>query len=111
MDFAEALRRTGFALSQDRSSRGLQTYAARPHRFLTYWVHAYDDGSALLTWEFEITDYLLELGIQLGSSETLNLYMFPVEDLRGRQEPVWLAHAIELVEAKLRSVDFMGPLP
>jgi hypothetical protein len=111
MDFGEALRRAGFTLSQDRSSRGFQTFAAHPNRFLTYWVHAYDDGSALLTWEFDIVDYLLELGIQLGSSETLNLYMFPVEDMRGRQEPVWLAHAIELVEAKLRSVDFVTPLP
>lgn len=95
----------GFELSQDRPGKGVQTFAARPNRYLTYWVHAYDDGSALFTWEFAIADYLLQRGIQLGSSETLNLFMYPAEDDRGRQEPAWLAHAIEVTEARLRSVD------
>jgi hypothetical protein len=108
VDFREALDRLGFGLSQDRASRGVQTYAARPNRYLTYWVHVYEDGSALFTWEFSITDYLLVRGIQLGSSETLNMFMFPVEDDRGPQEPAWLAHAIEMAEARLRSVDFVS---
>jgi len=51
----------------------------------------------------------LERGIQLGSSETLNLYMYPREDLRGRQESAWLAEAIDQAESKLRSVDFADP--
>jgi hypothetical protein len=107
MDFSEALDRMGFSRVQDRPSRGLQTYSARPNPYLTYWVHAYEDGSALFTWEFAITDYLLGRGIQLGSSETLNLFMFPVQDERGRQEAAWLAHAIEMAEARLRSVDLV----
>lgn len=105
MEFSEALERLGFALSQDRPSRGTQAYAAHPNPYLTYWVHAYDDGSALFTWEFAITDYLMRKGIQLGSSESLNLFMFPAEDDRGQQEAAWLAHVIELAEARLRSVD------
>jgi len=109
MEFLEALPRLGFQLSQDRSSRGLRTYAASPNRYLTYWVHVYDDGTALFTWEFAITDYLVERGIQLGSSETLNTFMFPVEDQRGPQEAAWLAHAIETTEARLRSVDLANP--
>jgi hypothetical protein len=108
MDFFEALARQGFEPSQSRPSRGVQTFAARPNRFLTYWVHAYDDGSALFTWEFAITDYLLELGIQLGSSETLNLFMFPVADERGPQDPAWLASAVDKAEARLQSVDLLG---
>jgi hypothetical protein len=107
MDFLEALARQGFEPSQNRPSRGVQTFAAHPNRFLTYWVHAYDDGSALFTWEFAITDYLLELEIQLGSSETLNLFMFPVADERGPQDPAWLASAIEKAEARLQSVDLL----
>ena len=47
--------------------------------------------------------------LALGSSETLNLYMYPREDLRGRQESAWLAEAIDQAESKLRSVDFADP--
>lgn len=109
MDLFEALDELGFGVAQGRSSRGVQAYAARPNRYLTYWVHAYDDGSALFTWEFAVTDYLLERGIQLGSSETLNLFMFPREDLRGQQSAAWLAGAIDQVEVALRSIDFADP--
>jgi hypothetical protein len=109
MDFHEALARLGFALAQDRPSRGLQTYTASPNRYLSYWVHVYEDGSALFTWEFAITDYLLEKEIQLGSSETLNTFMFPAEDQRGPQDAAWLAHVIEITEARLRSLDLANP--
>ena len=105
MGFDEALQRLGFASSQERPSRGVRTFTARPNPYLTFWVHTYDDGTALLTWEFAITDYLLERGIQLGSSETLNLFMFPVQDERGPQEAAWLTHAMEAAEARLASVD------
>jgi hypothetical protein len=109
VDFFEALDQLGFKGAQGRLSRGIQAYAAKPNRYLTYWVHVYDDGTALFTWEFAITDYLLEREIQLGSSETLNVYMFPREDLRGPQEASWLAGAIDQVEVKLRSVDLADP--
>ena len=109
MDFFEALQRLGFDLVQDRRSRGVQTYASSPNRFLTYWVHAYEDGTALFTWEFAVTDYLQERGIQLGSSESLNLFMFPAEDDRGPQDAGWLARAMDRAEEQLRSVDFANP--
>ena len=109
MDCFEALERYGFSLSQDRPSRGVRAYSSNPNRFLTYWIHAYDDGSALFTWEFAITDYLLERGIQLGSSETLNLFMFPVADERGPLEAAWLASAIERTEARMKDIDFLDP--
>jgi hypothetical protein len=47
--------------------------------------------------------------MQLGSSETQNTYLFPVEDERGPQDPAWLAHAIDVAEARLRSVDLLDP--
>ncbi len=104
----EVLRR-GFVAAEDRPGRGVRTYAARANRFLTYWLHLYDDGSALLTWEFAVTDYLSELGIQLGSAEALNLYMFPAHDERGAQDAAWLTHALDQVEARLRSVNLADP--
>jgi hypothetical protein len=109
VDFWEALERRGFEPAQDRPARGARTFSARPNRFLTYWVHAYEDGTALFTWEFAITDYLLERRMQLGSSETLNTYLFPVEDERGPQDAAWLAHAIDVAEARLRGVDLLDP--
>jgi hypothetical protein len=109
VDFFEALSELGFRASQERPTRGVRTYLGEPNRYLSYWVHVYDDGTALFTWEFAVTDYLLERGIQLGSSETLNLYMFPREDERGPQEAAWLAGAIDRAEARLRSVNFVDP--
>jgi hypothetical protein len=109
MDFLDAVGRLGFAISQDRASRGVRIFSAQPNLYLTHWLHVYTDGSALLTWEFAITDYLQAKGIQLGSSEALNLFMFPAEDMRGPQDPAWLTGAIDQVEALLESVDFHHP--
>jgi hypothetical protein len=109
VDFQQALERQGFQTAPGRPPRGAQAFVARPHRYLSYWVHAYDDGTALFTWEFAITDYLLERGMQLGSSETLNLFLYPAEDERGPQDPAWLAHAIDVAETRLRSVDLGNP--
>jgi hypothetical protein len=109
VDFLEALERLGFALAQSRASRGERAYSATPNRYLTYWVHAYQDGSALFTWEFAVTDYLAAKGIQLGSSESLNLFMFPMQDHRGTQDPAWLAEAMNRVDQMLASVDFANP--
>jgi hypothetical protein len=109
VDFFEVAERKGFTLAQDRPSRDAWIYSAAPNRYLTYWLHVYTDGSALLTWEYAITDYLVSRSVQLGSSETLNLFMFPVEDLRGAQDPAWLTGAIDSVEAQLQSLDFLNP--
>jgi hypothetical protein len=105
MDFSEALDRFGFTPAHQSPSRGSQTFVSRPSRYLSYSVHVYEDGTALFTWEFAITDYLQERGMQLGSSETLNIYLYPVEDERGPQDAAWLAHAIDVAETRLRSVD------
>ena len=109
MDFYEGIAALGFTLTQDRASRGVQVYAASPNPYLTYSLHVFDDGTSLLTWEFAITDFLLERGIQLGSSETLNTFMFPVEDRRGGHDAAWLSSAIDGVEAHLGSLDFLNP--
>lgn len=106
MDFFDALQQLGFTPSEARPSRGSRTFSLRRGELLTYWVHVYDDGTALFTWEFAVTDYLLERGIQLGSSESLNLFMFPREDERGPQDPAWLAGAMDRAEERLRSVRF-----
>ena len=109
MDFAEALIRSGFRLGQDRPSRGARTYTATPNPFMTLSVHAYDDGTALFTWEFAVAEYLTGRGIQVGDGEVLNLFMYPASDEQGPQEAAWLTSVLDRAEALLRSVDFAEP--
>jgi hypothetical protein len=109
VDFDEALARLGFVPSSDRAPRGVRAFAARPNPFLTYTVQAFEDGTALFSWEFAVGEYLATKGIQFGSDETLNQFMFPRRDDRGPQDAAWLAGAIERAEAQLSSVRFDAP--
>ena len=109
MDFADALSRFGFHAAEARRPRGAPMFTAEPNRYLIYSVHAYDDGTALFTWEFALGEYLLTKGIQFGSDETLNQFMFPRRDDRGRQDAEWLAGAVERAQTALRSIRFDEP--
>jgi hypothetical protein len=111
VDFEEALARLGFhEASPGRASpRGVRVYTSEPNRFLTYTVQVHEDGTALFSWEFSLGEYLLTKGIQFGSDETLNQFMFPRADDRGPQDGAWLADAIDRAQASLRSVRFDEP--
>jgi hypothetical protein len=109
VEFEEALTQLGFRPAERRAMGGARQYRADPNRFLTYWVHLYDDGTALFTWEFAIVDYLATREIQLGSGEALNLFMFPATDERGPQDAGWLAEVLDRTEQKLRSLRFDAP--
>jgi hypothetical protein len=113
MEFADALRRFGFATDSQRSiGRGdAELFTAQPNPFLTFNVYAYRDGSAMFSWEFALGEYLAARGIQVGSDETLNQFMYPRDDLRGAQDAAWLAGAIEQTEAMLASLRFDGIQP
>ena len=108
MDFQEALSRLGFERSTERGFRNqdVTLYAARPNEFMTYSVHAYPDGSAMFSWEFALGEYLAGRGIQVGSDEALNQFMYARQDLRGAQDGAWLVGAIEQTEALLSSIRF-----
>jgi hypothetical protein len=105
VSFDESLSRLGFRL--DRETRGVRHYARRPNPYLTYWVQAYGDGTALFSWEFAIAEYAATLGLQVGSDEHLNTFLFPREDARGPQDPAWLASQLERAEALLRGVSLL----
>ena len=111
MEFAEALDRFGFARSEGRgwSRDGTTLYTAQPNAYLTSMVHAYEDGTALFSWEFALGEYLLTKGIQFGSDETLNQFAYPRADLRGRQDGAWLSSAIEGTEALLSTIRLDHP--
>ena len=111
MDFDGALTTLGFALSQERAfgARGAKLYEARPNQFMTYTVHALDDGTAIFSWEFALGDYLAGRGLQVGSDEALNQFVFPRQDLRGSQSGAWLIGAIEQTEAMLSTIRLDRP--
>jgi hypothetical protein len=108
MGFEEALAKLGFHPAE-RSSRGSQTHVAQPNAYLTYSVQAFEDGTALFTWEFAVGEYLRTKGIQFGSDETLNQFAFPREDERGPQDGAWLVACVERAEAQLASIRFDRP--
>jgi hypothetical protein len=105
MAFEEALRDLRFLLERD--SRTSRSYVARPNRFLTYYVQTYEDGSALFTWEFAIAAWATSRGLQVGSGEELNTFLYPQNDARGPQDAAWVAAQIERTEALLRSASFL----
>jgi hypothetical protein len=109
MEFEEALVKYGFHPATGRSPRGIQVLVAEPNPFLTYTVQAFDNGTALFSWEFAVGEYLRTKGIQFGSDETLNQFMFPREDSRGPQKGEWLEEAIERARTQLASIRFDRP--
>ena len=111
MDFDEALTRLGFAPSTERAftARGGKRYDAHPSDFMTYTVSAFDDGTAIFSWEFALGDFLAGKGLQLGSDEALNQYLFPREDLRGEQSGAWLVGVVEQTEALLSTIRLDRP--
>jgi hypothetical protein len=84
-------------------------YEAHPNPYLTYTVQAFDDGTALFTFEFAIGAYLLTKDIQVGSDETLNQFAYPRQDIRGPQDAAWLTAAIERADALLAEVRLDRP--
>ena len=108
MGFEEALAKLGFHAAE-RSGRGARTFVAEPNPYLTYSVQAFDDATALFTWEFAVGEYLRTKGIQFGSDETLNQFAFPRQDERGPQDGAWLVGCVERAEAQLASIRFDRP--
>jgi len=109
MEFREALDALGFRPATGGGPSGARVFVARPNRYMTYTVQAFEDGTALFTWEFAVGEYLRTKGIQFGSDETLNQFMFPREDARGPQDGAWLAEAIDRAQAQLASIRFDEP--
>ena len=107
MEFDAVLRDLGFAL--DRESRGVRHYAKRPTPYLTYWVQAHEDGTALFSWEFAIGEFAAARGLQVGSDEHLNTFLYPRNDHRGPQDAAWVASRLERTEPLLRSLSFLDP--
>jgi hypothetical protein len=104
VDFDEALATLGFAPESGRTPRDVRVLTAHPNGFLTYTVQAFEDATALFTFEFALGEYLATKGIQVGSDEALNQFAYPRQDIRGPQDGAWLMSAVEQAEALLADV-------
>lgn len=109
MEFEEGVRALGF--TESRSGRRGVTYTRSPNPFLTYYVQDAGDGTVLFTWEFAIAEYVAGLGLQVGSDEHLNTFLFPRRDVQGPRDPAWVAAQIDLVEETLGAISFVDVEP
>lgn len=111
MEFAEAIDRLGFRRRHERTigAGAGDVFTASPDPYLTYTLHVYRDGTALLTWEYAIADLVATKGMQIGAEDALNQYLYPREDQRGPQDGSWLVGAVEHVEAMLAEVRLDRP--
>jgi hypothetical protein len=107
--FEDDLAALGFRPDAGRSPRGVRVFVAQPNAYLTHTVQAFEDATALFTWEFAVGEYLATKGLQLGSDETLNQFMFNRQDDVGPQEGAWVAAEMEKAEAMLASVRLDRP--
>lgn len=106
--FHQDLEALGYRAVQDRGA-GVVQYSLAQTRHLTYWVH-WDTRAqtVLFTWELAIGEMVSELGMQIGSHEPLNQFMFPAHDARGPQEIAFVAQEMDRVEQLLRSISFLA---
>ena len=107
-EFHRDLEDLGFRFVQEGRGGVLQ-YSRRLTPFLTTWVH-HDPraGTALVTWEHALGEYLDRLGLQVGSNEPLNQYLFPQRDARGPAEASFLVGELDRIESLLRDVDLLA---
>jgi hypothetical protein len=107
MAFDDDLKLVGFHLAQQRRD-GTRTFTLARNRYLTYWLHvpAAEDEAALFTWEFAIGEYMDEYGLQVGSNEPLNQYLFPQTDTEVGQDLADVVKAMERTEAMFAGMNF-----
>ena len=103
--FDEELKLVGFTLTQEKRD-GSRSFSLARNRFLTYWLHVPYDGLALFTWELAIGEYMHEYGLQLGTNEPLNQFLFPQVDQELEPDLAEVVKAMERVEASFAGMDF-----
>lgn len=107
--FHDDLSTLGFTLVE-QTRRGDWQYAKRVNRYLTYHVHLDADANEVLfTWELGIGEFFDHRGMQIGSNEALNLFLFPQYDARGPADVAFVAAELDRIEQILRSLDFLEP--
>jgi hypothetical protein len=97
----------GFHLVE-QTRRGDYQYTKNANRYLTYHVHWDPDKEGILfTWEFAVGEFFDHRGMQIGSNEALNLFLFPQFDSRGAADVSFVAGELDRAEQVFRSLNFI----
>jgi len=106
--FDSDLQALGFkAVGQNR--KGVVTFEKRANRYLVYNVHWNpEENDVLFTWEFAVGEFFDQRGMQIGSNESLNLFLFPQHDAKGPPEAAFVASELDRAEQLFRSIDFVA---
>ncbi len=106
-EFVEGLASLGFVLVQ-RDRRGVTQYARKPNRYLTEWVHDYQQ-EALFTWEFDLGEFCSDVGWQIGAAEHSFQILYPQYDARIGRDLDAVAVEVARLERQLGSLDLADP--
>lgn len=103
---ADGIAELGFEVVADRKD-GSRQYSLRVNPYLTYWLVTSADGTAQLSWEFALGDYLRAKGLSVSAQDELSLLVFPKTDASGPADPEWVRDEVEGVLGLLASVDLV----
>lgn len=78
--FDDELESLGFRV-QGRSKRGGRLWSLDFNRHLTFTIHDFHDA-VLLTWSFDLGEFLEERGFVIGSGETSFHQIYPRHDVK-----------------------------
>jgi len=92
----------------EQTRRGDVQYTKQANRYLTYHVH-WDPSQEeiLFTWEFAVGEFFDHRGMQIGSNEALNLFLFPQYDARGPTDVSFIVTELDRVEQVFRALNFI----
>lgn len=93
--FTAALRELGFE-PQGRDRYGGVVWVASVNSYLQFQLHEDGDG-VVVTWRFDLGEFLLQRGWQIGAGETSFQELYPQADVR-------VAARVDAVEGELRRV-------
>ncbi len=90
---AEGLEALGFR-AVSRSRAGHPTWAAGVNRYLQFQLQE-EGATVVVTWRFDLGEFMLARGWQIGGAETSFQELYPQRDVRVEATP-------EAVEAEIR---------
>ena len=105
--FDSDLQTLGFRVVGE-NRKGVITYEKKANRYLVYNVHWNpEEPDVLFTWEFGVGEFFDARGMQIGSNEALNLFLFPQYDARGGPDVAFVAGELDRAEQVFRSIDLL----
>lgn len=95
-DLPRGLQELGF-LPQGQTRRGGQQWVREHNRFLVFTLHHFGGDELVLTWSFELGEFFVERGMQIGAAETSFQELYPANDVRVPAE-------VDAVRAEVRRI-------